>query len=239
MAGNRRNDVGAGFDLEIRKTVQLGALTGELIGDEPNALVPAVDGSILIGNSLLTLTGISFPENLSEVEWQRVGKAVFGMNSAMQWWLGDWLNAYRPGWGEMYDEAAELTNLTKDTLSNIASVCAKVQLPFRNGNLSFTHHTAVSSLTPEQQRAYLAAAERDKLSVSKLRRLIAGKPTKKVRQGLANRKYYTTFKRVWKGVEAGDPDKVSLQDIDSAIDWLTQVRLRKIEAEVSIGRSPD
>lgn len=235
MADDRKKQLAASAPLLKRTTLTIGEATDAMLppGQTTSALVPAADGSIRVGSSLLTHTGISFPADLSEDEWQRVGKALFGINSAMQWWLGDWLNAYRPGWGAMYDEAAELTGLTKDTLSNVASVCAKVQLPFRNGNLSFTHHTAVSSLTPEQQIEYLAAAERDKLSVSKLRRLIEGKPPKKVRQGLANRKYYTTFKRVWKGVEAGDPNKVSLKDIDNAIEWLGHVRQAKIEMEGS------
>lgn len=142
-----------------------------------SALVAKPDGSVQFGRFTLRPTGIDMPDDLSEVEWYNLGRALLALEGSVQFWLGDWSIAFRKEWGEMYDQLAAETGYTPDTIKDYVYVCRAVQKSLRNDNLQFGHHKAVAPLTPQQQIEWLArAAEGDDgvpWSVSRLRQEIA------------------------------------------------------------------
>ena len=70
------------------------------------------------------------------------------MNRAVQWLIGDWLNLGEGKWGELYDEAERITELSYQYLANCRWVADKVQFSARAEKLSFKHHEIVASLEP-------------------------------------------------------------------------------------------
>lgn len=123
----------------------------------------------IIPDAELTPTGLSLPTRLSQEAWEEVGYGLAQVADSSNWWVGDWLAAgERAEYGSL-TAAADILGLGADRLSDIAAVCRQVQLPSRNGNLTFTHHRAVAPLTPAEQAHYLSRAEADGLSVTQLR----------------------------------------------------------------------
>lgn len=181
------------------------------------------DGSLKVGKFTLSGIGMQVDGEITLSEWQDAGKFIGRVGGAWQFWVGDWINASNAAWGETYNLASEITGMKPEVLMNIASVCSKVHFSFRNENLTFTHHVAVSALPPEQQKEWLDRAEKESLSVSKMRRLMKPKPVKSDPIPLLNRKHKATFNRLWKGVISGNAEKVSRQDIATVRAWLDAV----------------
>jgi hypothetical protein len=121
----------------------------------------------------LTAVGLIVTVNeLREETWANIGKGLDRHNRAWKWAVADW---WRMGkeekWGadeeklwELY-EALELTEfdpvkLTQGTLDNMASVAKAFPHARRKASLSFTHHTEVAGLPPEQADAFLEWMEK-------------------------------------------------------------------------------
>lgn len=213
---------------------QLGELTEALLPQ----IVQSSDGGWLFKSFKLTTTGFQISGKLTFEEWKAAGELFGQTDRSRNWWIGDWLTVCESSWGDKYRLAVDITGLTPDALSNIASVCSKVQLPFRNGNLSFSHHVVVAPEIPEMQDRWLKQAEKDNLSVIKLRRLIAeekarqagsGSPVIVERSPLAAKVYPVAWKRLWHAVEADDIEQVSIDDCDRIIDWATAIKDSRLE----------
>jgi len=112
-----------------------------------------------------TAVGLVLEKNLSFEEWAAVGK-TFTMN---QWWVGDWLNYGEKTYGETYRAVAITTGYDEGSLSNLASVSRRIELPRRRGNLSWSHHAEVAGLPIEEQDRLLDWAQTEKASVKDLR----------------------------------------------------------------------
>jgi hypothetical protein len=127
-------------------------------------------------NEIVNFDGVQFKkdkliikEGMDFKTWEKLGHALKSMQGSIQWWLGDWLNYGEKHYGETYTQAIEITGYEYDTLAQFKSVSSRVESCSREQNLSFSHHKAVAPLEPEEQKEYLDIAEKENLSVSKLR----------------------------------------------------------------------
>jgi hypothetical protein len=134
---------------------------GRLPAKAPEATI-ALPGAI-------TTTGLELREGLAPDQWQQVGTTLAAIGRAHQWWLGDWLNYGERAYGETYTEAVKATGLDPGTLSDIAGVARRIEMPRRRGNLSFAHHREVSKLPPSEQDRWLAHAEQQGWTRNELR----------------------------------------------------------------------
>ena len=122
----------------------------------------------------ITATSWKLPRSLDEVDWIRCGQFLCRVEGAVQWWIGDWW-AY--GSEREYGDGVELAQRVGGnygTLRNYAFVCNNFELSRRRDNLSFGHHQAVCGLSSRrEQDRWLSRAEREQLSVGRLRAAIA------------------------------------------------------------------
>jgi hypothetical protein len=111
-----------------------------------NALVTASDGNRVLGRFQLTHTALIIPEDISQDEMNLMGDLLRQMSGAMQFWIGDYVNMYHDGWGEMYDRMAEYFGIPQQTLEKWAWACRKIEKFRRRNFLSFSHHELVAGL---------------------------------------------------------------------------------------------
>lgn len=119
-----------------------------------------------------SLTGLQIKEQPTFNEWQEAGKHLKYVESAINWWLGDWLNYGELYWDEMYTQALDETDYKEGTLKNIKSVAGKIEFTRRRGNLSYSHHVEIASLEPALQTKLLDLAETEGLTVRELRQKV-------------------------------------------------------------------
>lgn len=123
-------------------------------------------------------TALELPADLSFEEWEQAGRNLGRIDSARQWWIGDWLNFGERKWGEGYSQGMEATGVPEGTLSVYASIARNVLTRFKE--LSWKHHYEVAKLEPEAQEVWLIWADQENWSVRDLRREIrkmyAGEP---------------------------------------------------------------
>jgi len=124
-------------------------------------------------------TSLTITRRLNMEEGGQIADQMAAMESGIQWWVGDLLNAMESLHGEVY--AQVVPDGKADTWRNYKWVSDRVKMNTRRGSLSWSHHQAVASLLSERQAIYLDRAEAEHLSVSDLKKLIAeekGKPEK-------------------------------------------------------------
>ncbi len=118
-------------------------------------------------------SGMTFPLNLSERSWERIGASLRELTNSSAWWLADWLifgeSTY--GW-RRYQEAIERTGLDYQTLRNYAWVARRFEQHRRRDSLSFAHHAEVTRLSRPEQDYWLRKAEQLKWSRNELRRAV-------------------------------------------------------------------
>ncbi|MBW5422931.1 regulator [Streptomyces sp. BG9H] len=118
-------------------------------------------------------TGMTFPQNLSERSWERIGTNLRELTNSSAWWLGDWLIFGEAAYGwRRYREAVERTGLDYQTLRNYAWVARRFEHRRRRESLSFAHHAEVTRLSPAEQDYWLRKAEQQKWSRNELRRAV-------------------------------------------------------------------
>jgi hypothetical protein len=92
-------------------------------------------------------------------QWLVLVRKTGRERSGAQWRLGDLLNYGESRYGEAYEREIETTGLSYQTIANIKSIAAKVELSRRRENLSFAHHAEVASLSPADQDNFLDLAQ--------------------------------------------------------------------------------
>lgn len=117
-------------------------------------------------------TGLTFKDTITFQEWLAAGNKLSTMNKYIHFWIGDWLNYGEQKYGEMYAQALDETSYVYGTLRNDKWVSSRIPLSRRHDNLSWSHHYEVADLEPEDQDILLTKAEKQKLSVSKFRKLV-------------------------------------------------------------------
>lgn len=100
------------------------------------------------------VTGVGWipPDDLTYEQWFGIGSALQGVNRALMWWIGDWLNYGERRYGETYTQAIEQTGKSENVLQNAKWVAEKYQSSTRVEGLSWSHHREAAGL-PEKERA--------------------------------------------------------------------------------------
>ncbi|MFF9061837.1 LmbU family transcriptional regulator [Streptomyces sp. NPDC014882] len=118
-------------------------------------------------------SGMTFPRNLSERSWERIGTGLRELTNSSAWWLADWLIFGEAAYGlRRYREAIERTGLDYQTLRNYAWVARRFEHHRRWDSLSFAHHAEVTRLSPPEQDHWLRRAEQQMWSRNELRRAL-------------------------------------------------------------------
>lgn len=186
MPGKRKEIDRAGyFDAE---PVQSEALPDELV----KALVPAdmdaigysgqslpvvhrPDGTVQVGNFLLSATGLTSTVEVDREEWLAFYEGVKIIKRRMQWIVGDWMvyGAER-SYVNSYEEIAALTGLKVGTVKVYTSVCRSIPPLIRINRLEFAHFQLIAPLSDEDKAAWIQRATLEKMSVSTLKFAISG-----------------------------------------------------------------
>lgn len=101
--------------------------------------------------------------------WYAYGAGLRRIESALQWVIGDWLNYGDKTYGETYAQAVDESQAK--TWQNYKWVSASVETSLR-GEVSWTHHKAIASLDPADQKRLLDEAVAKDLSVRELKELV-------------------------------------------------------------------
>lgn len=119
---------------------------------------------------VMTASSLILPDDLPEHEWVEVGRVLFHIGRAVQFWIGDWIRHGEKHYGETYTQALEETDYSLQTLMNMAYVAGKIEPSRRRENVSWSHHAEVASLPPEKQAQWLETAEETGAPVSQFRK---------------------------------------------------------------------
>lgn len=118
---------------------------------------------------LLTATSWSPRVALTLAEWVRQGRCLGSVARASGWWIGDWIRYGNARHGEKYGAAARITGYDVHTLMNMAYIASKFEISRRRERLSFSHHAELAALPADEQERWLERAERERLSLRRLR----------------------------------------------------------------------
>lgn len=130
------------------------------IAVDQKALVAQGNGYYRYKNFQMTPVGMEIPEGAGWDEWAEVGQVVLGLETSIQWIVGDWAAYGEREWGEGYATVAVEMGYELETLYVYASVCRQVKTLIRNQGLSFSHHRCVTKFEEDEalQRAWLEYA---------------------------------------------------------------------------------
>ncbi len=131
----------------------------------------------LTGNKELVYSGFRLCENgLAAVgsptfaEWVACGRFLKDAETAVQFWIGDWLLYGEQTYGTVqYKQAITETGLDYQTLRDYKWVAGAVPVTLRTSKLGFHHHRTVAGLPPETQAALLTQAEQENWPLLKLK----------------------------------------------------------------------
>jgi len=119
----------------------------------------------------ISRNGLDIQGELTFDEWNALGLELVPVAKSIGFIVGDWINYGQARFGEKYHEALRQTGLSIETLWQYSYVARSVQIWLRNQNLDWTHHKVVARVKdPEEQRKWLDIAERDNLSIRRLRK---------------------------------------------------------------------
>lgn len=188
---------------------------------------------VAFGRCEMKKTGLEIPSDFTEDEWEEIGQVLRGIDTAIQWILGDWTNWYverqNPvddnARGELYNKVATRFDLNKNTLQTYAWIARQVGVSIRVETLSFTHHRQVAKLPMGEQVSWLQDAVDNDWSASELRKAInveTEKPALPRRfENLINDKRAKAIGRIQKRLQKGTPP--ALKDIEAVRAWLNRV----------------
>ncbi len=109
------------------------------------------------------------PEGLDRSAWILQGKHLGELSRKSNWLVGDWLRFGTAVWGEKYTLAAKITGHDTHSLENMVYVASHVGISLRRENLSWSHHSLVAALEPDEQAHWLDIATERRMSVNDLR----------------------------------------------------------------------
>jgi len=141
-------------------------------------------------------------------EWEALGVYLGRGNSAFRWAIGDWLNFGERSYAEEYAQGMEATGLSLSTLRSYAAVAAAVARVRRRTDVSWSQHEAVSTLSPSEQRRWLARIAREGWTVERTREERRSSAADESGEGLG---------------EVSPTEKVTLSDAARSV-WLNSSR---------------
>ena len=107
-------------------------------------------------------------------DWRAEAPTIKRVANHFQWAVARWVLWGEARYGERYAQAVHETGLAEQTILNILSVYRAFPDSRQRETLSFAHHATVAALPPAEQDRLLDLAERSSLSVTALRREVAG-----------------------------------------------------------------
>lgn len=203
--------------------------------DPDKNLVVREDGSLQYAGFKLSPVGI---EDYGD-DLEKFGTLLAHLDTAVQWWIGDFLVHAERAYGQTYEEIAEHFGFEVKTVYQYKWIAEKVELSVRTEKLSFTHHQLVAKFSndPSKQRHWLARAEEEGWSVKKLREAIKaaedGEPEQKTEAERRAHEAVATVRFVSsKVIEFGKRGKPAtrqeredlLPKVEDAIVWLESLR---------------
>ena len=102
-------------------------------------------------------------------EWLLCGRRIARMQSASNWWIGDWVRYGNVKYGQRYERAAKVVGYDPQTLMNMAYVSSRFPDSRRRAALSWSHHAELAALPEPDQETWLDLLEREPMSVRSLR----------------------------------------------------------------------
>lgn len=139
--------------------------------DNPNAIQRHDDGTMTYKRFVMTPVGLHVPDGVRKEELEDVAVVIRGLQTSIQWIVGDLMNSMERVWGNSYQTVAYRLGYEIKTVQEWASICNKVSI--RMEGLSFGHHQLVAPHKPEDQQMFLQWALENKASVNRLRQAIA------------------------------------------------------------------
>jgi len=136
-------------------------------------------GAITVGHFRISKIGLQIADGVDADEWQAFGQHIRTMETSIQWIIGDWLAYGEREYGKTYQDVADATGYTYDTLRNLVWVAKAFELSSRNDKLSFGHHqTALALCNGDVQVAvdWLQTASDNGWSIKKMSDEIKGVP---------------------------------------------------------------
>ena len=133
------------------------------------------DGSVQIGNIILTRVGLQFAGDVSAEEYDLFGMYLGSLSKTLTWVIGDYVancNVY----GRTVEQLAPVLRKSEGTIYNWSSLCQRVNFSQRRENLDPSHHLIVASLSPDEQDYWLEVAEKRKWSTRVLATMIEAYP---------------------------------------------------------------
>lgn len=143
-----------------------------------NAIVPQPDGSMMYKGIKITAVGLMLPDDLDGETLFGFAKVASGLQTSMQWVIGDLMNSIDRVRGE-YDQYAALFNVERKTLVDWAYVCRSVDMSIRIDALTFGHHQLVAADKYDRNQKYewLAWAAQEGASIADMRKAMKGDTT--------------------------------------------------------------
>lgn len=94
-----------------------------------------------------TPIGLELGSDLTEPEWEQIGRAIGRLHTAYQWIVGDWW-VYGIKWGNKRKlvQSPDWTGASYQSCIAYGVVCRAFELHCRRSNLSFTHHAELAAL---------------------------------------------------------------------------------------------
>jgi N6-adenosine-specific RNA methylase IME4 len=136
--------------------------------------VPDVLGrdTFTVGPFRFTPTGLIVEGDPPFEEWERIGDYIRLTNQGCQWWWGDWLRygEARTDYGERFSQALEASPYEERTLGNLKYVAENVPPSRRRDDVEFSVHFEAASLTPSEQKRFLARAAKEGWTRAEARR---------------------------------------------------------------------
>lgn len=83
-----------------------------------------------------------------------------------------WLVYGETHYGESYSQALDETEFSYSTLRNLKYVSSRIELSFRNDNLTWSHHKCVAPFEPKIQKRWLDMADQENWSREEFKKQI-------------------------------------------------------------------
>ena len=130
----------------------------------------------------ITPIGIRWTGPMTMDEGAKLGLLLQDISIAVPWCVGDWINKMETDFGEAASQILSLTGWTYSTLNVYRWVARSIPPENRRQGLPHAMHQLVAGKTLSEQKAFLDAAEAEKMTVSqgkrRLRELTGGGGTK-------------------------------------------------------------
>ena len=121
-------------------------------------------------NGALRTTGLYLTDpDLSYEQLEAVGGLLGRMHQSLRFAIGDWLLLMETRFPEKFSQAAEVLGISEEGMREYLRVSEKVPRSVRKEQLSWSHHRAVATLEPSEQKEWLRTAVTERLSHHQLR----------------------------------------------------------------------